>query len=449
LARFQVFSLTLHRALALCATLAAVRASAATDQTSSTAKASSKTEPAQATDEAAEGSTAQGSEPSKDEAPPRDTEFSLVPFVGGNSDQGFGGGYIASLARLQQYREPYLYRIDTTGSATFASGRDGLTVPYVDVFLRWKFPHLIPNLLGLELRASFTRETSLGYYGLGNAAALPAGYERGDDYFKHERMHPTLQVNFDYHPHPWVLSWGVSYIENQVTVPAGTLLAEDMQSDLPYVRELLGNDLPHGVPKVSFSVGWDTRDNESAPVRGLHISEQADLIPGTFGEAHYKYGRWTNTIDVFVPLIPKYRRLVFALRVGSDLLFGNPPFWELPRFDDTFAIGGSRGVRGVPAQRYYGKIKLLSNAELRSELIAMKILGVQRRLGLVAFLDSGRLWADYASHPDLDGTGLGLKYGLGGGLRIASGKTFMLRFDLAWSPEKPGTSGYLLAGHMF
>jgi hypothetical protein len=79
----------------------------------------------------------------------------------------------------------------------------------------------------------------------------------------------------------------------------------------------------------------------------------------------------------------------------------------------------------------------------------MKILGVQRRLGLVAFVDSGRLWADYASHPDLDGTGLGLKYGLGGGLRIASGKTFMLRFDLAWSPQKPGTSGYLLAGHMF
>jgi hypothetical protein len=433
LARLQDFPLTIRRTLALC--LAVASAASAAEPTNS--EGTSSKAPA-------------GESEQTDEAPPPDTEFSLVPFVGGNSDQGFGGGYIASLARLQQHRDPYLYRIDTTGSATFASGHDGgVRVPYVDVFLRWKFPHLIPNLLGLELRASFTRETNLGYYGLGNAAEPPPGHERGDEYFEHERMHPTLRASFEYHPRPLILSWGVSYTENRMTVPAGTLLAEDMQSDLPYVRELLGNDLPHGVPQVNFGIGWDTRDDESAPVRGWNISQQVDLVPGTFGEGHYSYARWTNTVDAFVPLLPKNRRLVFALRVGTDLLFGHPPFWELPRFDDTFAIGGSRGVRGVPAQRYYGKIKVLSNAELRSELLAGKVLGVERRLGVVAFLDSGRLWADYASHPDLDGTGLGLKYGVGGGLRIASGKTFILRLDLAWSPEKPGTSGYMLAGHMF
>jgi hypothetical protein len=426
LARLQDFFLTLSPALALCVTVGAASISAAAEPARSAGGSTSNAAP--------------GESGQSDEAPPRDTEFSLVPFVGGNSDQGFGGGYIASLARLQQHREPYLYRIDTTGSATFASGHDGgLRVPYVDVFLRWKFPHLIPNLLGLELRASFTRETNLGYYGLGNAAALPAGYERGDEYFEHERMHPTLRASFEYHPRPLVLSWGVSYTENRMKVPESTLLAQDMQSDRPYVRDLLGNDRPHGVPQVSFGIGWDTRDDESAPVRGWNIRQEVDLIPGTFGEAHYSYARWTNTVDAFVPLFPKQRRLVFAVRVGTDLLFGHPPFWELPRFDDTFAIGGSRGVRGVPAQRYYGKIKVLSNAELRSELLAMNILGVERRLGLVAFVDSGRLWADYASHPDLDGSGL----------RIASGKTFMLRLDLAWSPEKPGTSGYMLAGHMF
>lgn len=426
MARLQVFFSSLTRTLALCALLGA--------SSTSTAAEPPRSE----------------SEQSDEEAPPRDTEFSLVPFVGGNSDQGFGGGYIASLARLQKDREPYLYRIDTTGSATFAGSRDGgLRVPYVDVFLRWKFPHLIPNLLGLELRASFTRETNLGYYGLGNAAKLPAGHERGDEYFEHERLHPTLRASFEYHPRPLVLSWGVSYTENRFEVAPDTLLAEDMQSDRSYVRELLGNDRPHGVPEANFGVGWDTRDDESAPVRGMNLGTQVDLIPGTFGEAHYSYARWTSTVDGFIPLLPKKRHLVFAGRLGWDLLFGNPPFWELPRFDDTFALGGSRGVRGVPAQRYYGKIKVLGNAELRSELLAMKILGVERRLGVVAFFDTGRLWADYSSHPDLDGSGLGLKYGVGGGLRIASGKTFLLRLDLAWSPEKPGTSGYMLAGHMF
>jgi hypothetical protein len=379
-----------------------------------------------------------------------DTEFSAVPFVGGTSDVGFGGGYIASLAQLRANHEPYLYRIDTTGSVTFSKTEDGgLRVPYADVFLRWKYPHLIRNLLGLELRASYTRETNLGYYGLGNASSLPTGLERGDPFFEHLRVHPTLRATLDYHPKPFVLSWGLSYTENWLEVPEGTLLANDLASQHAYVRELLGDARPHGVPKFSLGVGWDTRDDEVAPVRGWYVGEELDLVPGTTGPGKHQFARWNNTVQAYVPLIPRYRRLVLAFRVGSDLLFGNAPFYELPRFDESFAIGGSKGVRGIPAQRYYGKIKLLANAELRTELISLHLFGVERRLGLVAFVDTGRLWADYTPHPDLDGSSLGLKYGLGGGLRIASGKTFMLRFDLAWSPEGGKPSGYLLAGHMF
>jgi hypothetical protein len=383
-------------------------------------------------------------------APADDIEFSLVPFVGGSSDVGFGGGYIASIAQLRAQHEPYLYRIDTSGSVTVSKGQDGaLRVPYADVFLRWKFPHLIRNRLGLELRASYTRETNLGYYGLGNAARLPPGLERGDPFFEHSRVHPTLRAVLEYHPRPFVLSWGVSYTENWLEVPEGTLLANDLASERAYVRELLGNARPHGVPKFTLGIAWDTRDDEVAPVRGWNITEQLDLVPGTLGKARHRFARWNNAVQVYAPLIPQRRRLVLAVRVGSDLLFGPAPLYELPRFDESFALGGSKGVRGVPAQRYYGKIKLLANAELRSELISVRLFGMERRFGLVAFADTGRLWADYAAHPDLDGSTLGLKYGVGGGLRIASGKTFLLRFDLAWSPEGGRPSGYLLAGHMF
>jgi outer membrane protein assembly factor BamA len=379
-----------------------------------------------------------------------DTEFSVVPFVGGSSDVGFGGGYIASLARLRPNRKPYVYRIDTTGSLTLAGGGDGaLRVPYADMFFRWKYPHVIPNRLGLELRASYTRETNLKYYGLGNASNIPAGMDRGDEFFQHTRNHPMLRATWDYRVRPFSFSWGASYTENWFKVPSGTQLANDMQSDRAYVRELLGNAREHGVPKFSFGAAWDTRDDNVAPVRGLNVEEEVALTPGTLGDAHYRFARWTNAVHVYAPLIAQRQRLVLALRVVSDLLFGNAPFYELPRFDDSFAIGGSKGVRGVPAQRYYGKIKLLANAELRSELLSLRILGTQRRLGVVVFADTGRLWADYTAQPDLDGSELGLAYGVGGGLRIASGKTFMLRFDVAWSPDAQGFSGYLLAGHMF
>lgn len=383
-------------------------------------------------------------------SPPHETEFSIVPFVGGSSDQGFGGGYIASLARLRQDRKPYVYRIDTTGSVTFDESRDGgLRVPYADVFLRWRFPHVIANRLGVELRASYTRETNLHYFGLGNAAALPEGLERGDPYFEYSRVHPTLKIGWDYQMKPLSFSWGASYTSNWLDVPPDTQLADDFQSERRYVRELVGNAEQHGVPKFSLGMAWDTRDDEVAPVRGVYLTEELALTPGTFGDAWYRFARSTSAVHLYLPLIPRQRRLVFASRLVADFLVGNAPFYELARYDDTFAIGGSKGVRGVPAQRYHGKIKLIANAELRTELLELRVFGTKRRLGLVAFADTGRLWADYAAHPELDGSGLGLAYGVGGGLRIASGKTFLLRFDLAWSPSAHSKSGYLLAGHVF
>ena len=56
-------------------------------------------------------------------------------------------------------------------------------------------------------------------------------------------------------------------------------------------------------------------------------------------------------------------------------------------------------------------------------------------LGFETFFDGGRVWSDFGSHPELDGTGIGLKYGAGGGLRPGSGTAFILRADVAWSPD--------------
>ena len=386
-----------------------------------------------------------GSKPEK-----RETEFTIVPFVGGNSDMGFGGGYIASLARLDPKLTPYLYRIETAGAVTV--GQDdagGWRVPYTDVYLLFSFPNLIRDHFGLDLRVSYTLESNLKYYGLGNASTIDEGIDASDAFFEHTRAHPTLSAMFEYRMRPLAFSAGASYTQNWFEVPEGSLLAGDMASPDPKVRELLGDAESHGVPKLSVGAAWDTRDDETSPTRGLYITEELAVTPRTFGAGDYRFARLDTAVHVFVPLIPRDRRLVFAARVANDLLFGDPPFYELPRFQETFAIGGSKGVRGVPGQRYYGKVKAFANLELRSELFSANILGDERRFGLVGFADFGRLWADYRRDPELDGTGLGLKYGLGGGLRVASGETFVLRLDVAWSPDANPIGGYLLAGHIF
>jgi hemolysin activation/secretion protein len=130
-------------------------------------------------------------------------------------------------------------------------------------------------------------------------------------------------------------------------------------------------------------------------------------------------------------------------------MFGNTPFYELARFDDTYAIGGVLGVRGVPAQRYSGKLKALANIEIRVEIVSFRALGKRMVFGVAPFFDAGRVWADFGYHPDLDGRGVGLKYGYGGGLRLQSGSSFVLRADVAGSPDANPVSGYFMAGQMF
>jgi hypothetical protein len=387
---------------------------------------------------------------SSDKPQKSDTEFTVVPFVGGNSDMGFGGGFIASLARLEPDVEPYLYRLEAAGSITVGpDDAGGVRVPYTDVYLLFSFPNLVRDHLGFDIRVSYTAEANLKYYGLGNASQISPGLDPTDSFFEHSRVHPTIRATWEYRMKPFAISWGASYTQNWFDIPEGSLLASEMQSPAPYVRDLLGDAKSHGTPEISAGVAWDTRDDETSPVRGLYVTEQVDVTPGTFGAADYRYARVGSAVHAFVPLIARDRRLVLALRAASDLLFGDAPFYELPRFEDTFAIGGAKGVRGVPGQRYYGKIKVFSNVELRSELFSAKIFGEERRFGLVGFTDVGRLWADYRRRPELDGTGLGLKYGVGGGLRVASGKTFVLRLDVAWSPDANPVGGYLLAGHIF
>jgi hypothetical protein len=95
-------------------------------------------------------------------------------------------------------------------------------------------------------------------------------------------------------------------------------------------------------------------------------------------------------------------------------------------------------------------VKVFENFEARSELFPFHIMKKALVLGVAAFLDAGRSWTELAhAHPELDGTGLGIKYGIGGGLRLQEGQTFVVRLDLAWSPDATPVGAYFAAGEIF
>ncbi|MEO7036253.1 MAG: BamA/TamA family outer membrane protein [Polyangiaceae bacterium] len=374
------------------------------------------------------------------------TETNLVPVLGGSTDLGFGGGYFAGIARVKPGADPYLWNIDSAGLVTFKYSQNKFSVPYQDFYARLTIPRLFGVPLRLEIRPSYTWE-SIDYFGMGNASSV-AGKNTSDDYFKYTRGHPQFDVDVrtkvvDH----FIARFGFRYIYNKIGVATDSKLADDQRTGSDEVKRLIGPVDSHSVFLLKYGLQWDTRDNETSTHSGSFDTIDVKLSPGGTTQFPYRYGEATANLRGFLPLGTK--RITLATRLVGDWMFGNVPFYELARFDDTFALGGSTGVRGVPAQRYYGKIKLFGNAELRMEVASFRALGKELTLAVVPLFDAGRLWADAASHPELDGHGVGLKYGYGGGVRVQSGSSFVIRAEVASSPDATPISGYFAAGQAF
>ena len=240
---------------------------------------------------------------------------------------------------------------------------------------------------------------------------------------------------------------GLRYVQNWFQVASDTKLALDRQSGTAEVKSLLGSTAGSGVALINYGIQFDNRDNEVSTHQGMFHSLDVQLSPGGPSWLPYRYLEATADFRFFVPIWKP--RITFAGRVVGDVLYGDPPFYALACFEDTYAIGGLNGVRGVPGQRYYGKVKALGNAELRTEVAAFHAWGKPIVVGVVAFADAGRVWADTSLQPELDGSRVGIKYGVGGGLRLQSGSSFVLRADVAWSPDATPVGGYFAAGQMF
>jgi hypothetical protein len=379
-------------------------------------------------------------------------EFNLLPVAGGTSDIGIGGGYFLGLTRMAPMKIPYVWNIESAGFVTFAKQTGGgFIVPYQDDYVTFTLPRLFGSSLELEIRPEYSWETTLGYYGLGNtsSATLPAG--KTVKYFEYGRLHPELyaQVRAGIVDHV-IVRGGIRYVRTWLQVADDSKLAQDLRSGSAEVKSLLGSTDPNGVALVSGGIQFDSRDNITTAHRGTFDSFDLQVSPGGTWSP-YSYLEATADMRVFVPL--SMPRVTLAARLAGDLLYGNPPFYELARFEDTYAIGGLNGVRGVPAQRYYGKVKVLANVELRTEIVTFHALGKLVTFGVTGFADGGRVWADTTKQPALDGEGLGplagLKYGVGGGVRLQSGSAFVLRADVAWSPDATPIGAYVAAGQTF
>ena len=382
-------------------------------------------------------------------APPaRHRELNLVPIAGGDSDIGAGVGEIGDWAAIGPGCSVYCWRLESSAFISFKI-RDGqVIIPFQDYFGVWTLPAVGPDgRLRLDVRPAFTDETTLNFYGIGNQTPFPANTSLPDR--EYGRMHPSLsgELRARIVPH-WFLQVGNVYTVNRLTVRPTSLLAQEQTAGPPDVRALLGGFATHGVELIELGVEYDSRDNEIVTTRGMFHALQLRISPRMGSFTPYAYEQIDATSRFYLTPVPRW--LTLSWRVVADVLLGDPPFYEMARFDDTPAIGGGKAVRGIPAQRYYGKVKVFQNFEVRSELYPFTLGKKRLVLGAAAFFDAGRSWTELTrAHPDLDGTGIGLKYGTGVGLRLQEGTTFVVRADLAWSPDARPIGAYFAAGQIF
>src|ERR1700722_6120992 len=352
-------------------------------------------------------------------------DFTLVPAAGGSTDIGVAVGYFAALTRAQKGYVPYLWNVESAGLMSVGLRNGAVDVPYIDVFAKVTVPRLNAQPADLEIRPSFTHEQALYYYGLGNAssASPPAGQSM--DYLRYGRIHPSVlaDVRFKLLDHLAAMT-GFRYIGSWYSIPEARRLGAALQSGSPEVRNLIGPTTPSQVGLSVYGLQVDTRDSQVSPHSGTFDEATLKLSPGGSADVPFRYGEASVNLRAYLPLA---RTVTLAGRIVGDVLFGNAPFSELPRFEDTYAVGGSNGVRGVPQERYAGKVKVFGNVELRVKLFDFHAVSKLWGVGFETFFDGGRVWADTSPHPELDGTGIGLKYGVGGGLRLSSGAALVIR----------------------
>ena len=401
-----------------------------------------------------------------DDKDPNRLEFGVLPALNYDSDLGFGFGAIGTLVRFDPAYRPYRWRIKYLLYATVKKSPDGGSeLAYHDDYVILDRPGLMDNRLRVQLQAGFRRASTAAYYGLGNASEDTEN--ANGRYYQYDRMNPygLASGRFELwdrstaaHVRRLEAFAGLGFWYNVMNLYEGSLLEQDAQlagedsADGRALAALLHGTDDHMLMMPSIGLLWDTRDHEHTPTRGNFTEVSLRASPGFDAGLSFVGAsvitRWFQSLSGDT--------LVLAVRGIGDALVGSPPFYELATvgsFTRTDAPGGGSSVRGVPNQRFHGKLKVVGNVELRAQLLPFRVAGQRFNLGAIAFVDAGRVWADYGdveiAGQSLDDGFANFAVGVGAGMRLKWGETFIVRVDPGYSPTEKTFGFYINVDHIF
>lgn len=292
------------------------------------------------------------------------------PVLGYTPDDGLIIGGAVEATRFGFRKSPFSrrHRIRaqfSTSERAFDIRYDGL---YRQIFRGWD----------LEVDASVeTPGNDYNYYGLGNETVE----SRSNSFYRTEFGRVALRP---------LLSRGIA---PGVTVRVGPDLAYvDVQED----ADRFSGSTQAGISEGTFgrllfagatsSLDVDAVDLDANPRQGFRWHTN---VTGRVGvsSGDDPYARASSAFTLY--LTPtETRQVTIATRIGAETVVGSFPFF------DAATLGASSGLRGYRSTRFAGRTALFQNLDLRAELLTFSGLIGYGELGVLAFVDNGRVWTD-------------------------------------------------------
>ncbi|MBC7874398.1 MAG: BamA/TamA family outer membrane protein [Ferruginibacter sp.] len=170
-----------------------------------------------------------------------------------------------------------------------------------------------------------------------------------------------------------------------------------------------------------LSIILDSRDNLVLPEKGVNWVTNLIKLKGLKVPSYDNVTQINTDFAFYLNLIKD--RLTFANRTGGGITLGDG--FE---FFHAQYLGSDDNLRGYRKQRFAGKSKFYNQAELRLRLANFQTYLFPGALGIMAFVDAGRVWVDndvvkkFAS-------------GYGGGFWFAPLRRLLITFSYAISSE--------------
>ena len=275
-----------------------------------------------------------------------------------------------------------------------------------------------------SLHLSASQLESLNFFGFGNETPLSEELLRSAYYRVHQQeisFEPAIDVPV-YSDVTLTVGGSLKYVATDLK--DGTSL----QDIKPY-----GSQRSMGLMSFSGGVRIDTRDQESAPIRGILLDVEGSFFPRVIDNNHY-FSKIRADARAYLSA-GEAADVTLALRAAGEKVWGDfVPFFEAP------SIGGYGTVRGFDGQRFTGDASAYGSAEGRIGFAKVTLL-VPGTLGVLFFADAGKAY--------LNGANPGLWHSsIGGGLWFAFiTPQNIFQISVAHSQEK--TSIYAGGGFMF